>query len=83
TGFHAELERLIGVYDNKSLGGISPYQFYICCFRARITGGDATPSVETPEVALTDPASLPEDMSLLQRTMLADSLKRDAPAVYQ
>ena len=83
TGFHAELERLIGVYDNKSLGGISPYQFYICCFRARITGGEATPSDETPEVVLTDPASLPENMSLLQRTMLADSLKRDAPAVYQ
>ena len=83
TGFHAELERLIGVYDNKSLGGISPYQFYICCFRARITGGAATPSVETPEVVLADPASLPENMSLLQRTMLADSIKLDAPAVYQ
>jgi ADP-ribose pyrophosphatase YjhB (NUDIX family) len=83
TGFHAELERLVGVYDNKSLGGISPYQFYICCFRARITGGDATPSVETPEVVLADPGELPENMSLLQRTMLADSLPREAPAVYQ
>lgn len=83
TGFHAELERLVGVYDNKSLGGVSPYQFYICCFRARITGGDATPSVETLEVVLTDPASLPENMSLLQRTMLTDSLRADAPAVYQ
>jgi ADP-ribose pyrophosphatase YjhB (NUDIX family) len=83
TGFHAELERLVGVYDNKSLGGVSPYQFYICCFRARITGGDATPSSETPEVVLADPGELPENMSLLQRTMLADSLLRDAPAVYQ
>lgn len=83
TGFHAQLERLVGVYDNKSLGGVSPYQFYICCFRARITGGDATPSVETLEVVLADPASLPEDMSRLQRTMLSDSLVRDAPAVYQ
>lgn len=83
TGFDAELERLVGVYDNKSLGGISPYQFYICCFRARITGGDATPSVETPEVVLVDTGELPENMSLLQRTMVADSLVRDAPAVYQ
>ena len=83
TGFDADLERLVGVYDNKSLGGVSPYQFYICCFRARITGGGATPSVETPEVVLVDPGDLPENMSLLQRTMLADSLKRDAPAVYQ
>ena len=82
TGFEAELERLVGVYDNKSLGGVSPYQFYICCFRARITGGDATPSIETPEVVLADPGELPENMSLLQRTMLADSL-RDAPAAYQ
>jgi len=83
TGFDAELERLIGVYDNKSLGGIAPYQFYICCFRARITGGEATPSVETTEVVLTDPSAPPENMSLLQRTMLADSLRHDAPAVYQ
>ena len=83
TGFDAELERLVGVYDNKSFASVSPYQFYICCFRARVIGGEATPSVETTEVVLTDPASLPEDMSLLQRTMLADSLLRDTPAVYQ
>jgi ADP-ribose pyrophosphatase YjhB (NUDIX family) len=83
TGFDAELERLVGVYDNKSFASVSPYQFYICCFRARITGGQATPSAETTEVVLTDPKALPDDMSVLQRTMLADSLRRDAPAVYQ
>ena len=82
TGFDARLERLVGVYDNKSLGSVAPYQFYICCFRARITGGEATPSVETLEVVLTDPAHVPEDMSLLQRTMLADSLAEKA-AAYQ
>ncbi|HEY3217516.1 MAG TPA: NUDIX hydrolase N-terminal domain-containing protein [Candidatus Limnocylindria bacterium] len=82
TGFEARLERLVGVYDNKSLGSVAPYQFYICCFRARITGGEATPSVETLEVVLTDPAHVPEDMSLLQRTMLADSLAEKA-AAYQ
>src|SRR5438128_6630860 len=83
TGFEARLERLVGVYDNKSFGSVAPFQFYICCFRCRITGGQATPSAETTEVVLTDPTSLPENMSLLQRTMLADSLLRDAPAVYQ
>jgi len=83
TGFDAELERLVGVYDNKSFASVSPYQFYICCFRARITGGQATPSAETTEVVLTDPRALPVDMSVLQRTMLADSIRRDAPAVYQ
>ena len=49
----------------------------------RITGGEPTPSIETTDVVLTDPTALPEDMSLLQRTMLADSLVHDAPAVYQ
>jgi ADP-ribose pyrophosphatase YjhB (NUDIX family) len=83
TGFDAELERLVGVYDNKRFGSVAPYQFYICCFRGRITGGQATPSAETTEVLLTDPKALPDDMSVLQRTMLADSLLRDAPAVYQ
>src|SRR2546425_3899534 len=82
TGFDARLERLVGVYDNKSFGSAAPYQFYICCFRCRITGGQATPSAETTEVVLTDPASLPENMSLLQRTMLADSPPRDATAGY-
>jgi ADP-ribose pyrophosphatase YjhB (NUDIX family) len=83
TGFEARIERLIGVYDNKSFASVSPYQFYICCFRARIIGGEPTPSIETTAVVLTDPASLPEDMSLLQRTMLADSLVTGAAAVYQ
>ncbi len=82
TGFDAELERLVGVYDNKSFGSVAPHHFYICCFRARVTGGKATPSVETTEVVLTDPEALPEDMSVLQRTMLVDSLG-GAPAVYQ
>lgn len=83
TGFDARIERLVGVYDNKTFGSVAPYQFYVCCFRARITGGDATPSVETPEVVLAYPGELPEDMSRLQRTMLADSLLREAPAAYQ
>ena len=83
TGFDVELERLVGVYDNKSFASVAPYQFYICCFRGRITGGHATPSAETTEVVLADPGELPENISLLQRTMLADSLLRDAPAVYQ
>ncbi len=83
TGFEARLERLVGVYDNMCFGSTSPYHFYICCFRARITGGGATPSLETTEVALADPTELPENMSPLQRTMVADALVVDAPAVFQ
>src|SRR6185503_11061191 len=41
TGIDGELERLVGVYDNRHFQSTSPYQFYICCFRARIVGGRA------------------------------------------
>jgi ADP-ribose pyrophosphatase YjhB (NUDIX family) len=83
TGFAAEIERLVGVYDNRAFGSSSPYQFYICLFRARIVGGSATPSAETTEVVLVDPAALPENMSRLQRTMLADAAAPAREAVYQ
>jgi len=85
TGFDATLERLVGVYDNKSFASTNAYHFYICCFRARITGGVATPSKETLEVVLSAPDEAPENMSLLQRTMLADSVAANvhSPAAYQ
>ncbi len=83
TGLDAELGSLVGVYDNKRFGSVASYQFYICCFRARITGGEPTRSIETPEVVLADPGDLPENMSVLQRTMIADSCRDGAPAVYQ
>jgi ADP-ribose pyrophosphatase YjhB (NUDIX family) len=83
TGLLAEIERLVGVYDNRRFGTTSPYHFYTCLFRARITGGVPTPSAETTEVVLADPSGTPEPMSLMQRTMLGDSLLVDAPAVYQ
>lgn len=82
TGFTAELERLVGVYDNRRFASVAAYQFYICCFRARITGGEPTRSKETVDVVLVDPDDLPEDMSALQRAMLADACV-DSEAVYQ
>jgi len=83
TGYEAELERLVGVYDNKRFASVSAYQFYICLFRARITGGAATRSAESIEVELVRPDALPEDMSLLQRTMVHDAAAPAAAAVYQ
>lgn len=86
TGFDGELERLVGVYDNRHFQSTSAYQFYICCFRARIVGGEATPSAETVEVVLAEPEDLPENMSKLQRAMLGDAVAAAAkyvPAVYQ
>ncbi len=83
TGFQAELQRLVGVYDNKQFASVSPYQFYICLFRARVTGGAATTSHETLDVRLVDPADPPSGMSELQRTMLRDSVRATGEAVYQ
>lgn len=85
TGLEAELERLVGVYDNKSFASTNSYHFYICLFRARITGGTPTPSKETPEVVLASPDALPENMSLLQRTMTLDAYASTpgSAAVYQ
>jgi ADP-ribose pyrophosphatase YjhB (NUDIX family) len=82
TGFEAALERLIGLYDNRRFGSEAAYHFYTACFRARIVGGTLAPSVETTEVVLVSPDALPGNLSLLQRTMLADSLERRDP-VYQ
>jgi len=83
TGFDAQLERLVGVYDNKRFASVSPYQFYICLFRARITGGAAATSDETIAVRLMDPDYPPDDMSALQRAMLRDAARNDLGAVYQ
>src|SRR5712691_2920997 len=77
TGFTAKLEAVVGVYDNKFFKSIAAYQFYVVCFRARITGGDATPSKETPEVAFFSPDDPPVDMSELQRAMLRDAAAAD------
>jgi ADP-ribose pyrophosphatase YjhB (NUDIX family) len=83
TGFEAQLERLVGVYDNKQFATVSPYQFYICLFRARISGGAAATSEETLEVRLVDPADPPSDMSVLQRTMLRDAAAVATATVFQ
>ena len=83
TGFEARLEDLVGVYDNHRFGSVSPYQFYICLFRARISGGQATPSEESLDVRLVDPADPPADMSELQRTMLRDAAAPPRHAVFQ
>jgi len=83
TGFEAELEQLIGVYDNKRFASVSPYQFYICLFRARLTGGAPATSPETLEVRLVGPDDAPENMSELQRTMIRDAARLPAAPVYQ
>ena len=83
TGFTAELEGLVGVYDNKFFASMNAYQFYIVCFRGRVSGGTATPSKETPEVVLVSPDDLPADMSELQRAMLRDAVAGERARALQ
>jgi ADP-ribose pyrophosphatase YjhB (NUDIX family) len=83
TGFTAALEGLVGIYDNKFFASMAAYQFYIVCFRGRITGGEATPSKETPEVVLVSPDELPMNMSELQRAMLRDAVAIERFPAYQ
>ena len=83
TGYDAELEQLVGVYDNKRFASVSPHQFYICLFRARIAGGAPTTSPETLAVRLVHPDDPPENMSALQLAMLRDAARPPAGAVYE
>jgi len=83
TGLVARIDRLVGVYDNRLFSTVSPYQFYICLFRAAVTGGSPTRSSESIDVRFVDPADPPADMSELQRAMLRDAAAVPAAAVYQ
>jgi ADP-ribose pyrophosphatase YjhB (NUDIX family) len=83
TGLDAEIERLVGLYDNRQFGSVAPYHFYTCLFRARITGGAARTSSETTEVVLVDLDDLPEDMSELQRAMVGGAVANTTEPVFQ
>ncbi len=74
AGLEAELDSLVGVYDNSRFNGRSPYHIYTCCFRGRVTGGVPTPSIETIDVRFVAPDDLPSDMSDAQRAMVRDAL---------
>ncbi len=83
TGLSAEIERFVGVYDNRRFGSTAAYHFYTLLFRARLTGGDPRVSAETTQVELVDPVQLPGNMSILQRTMLADAVASAREPVFQ
>lgn len=83
TGSEAKLEQLVGVYDNTRFASVSPHQFSICLFRARIAGAAPATSPETLAVRLVRPDDPPEKMSALQLAMLRDAAHPPAGAVYQ
>lgn len=83
TGFEGVVERLLGIFDNRRLGGTSPYHIWTLLFRVRLTGGEATPSPETPAVAFFARDELPEDMSVFQRALVTHALADAREAVFQ
>ena len=83
TGLEAELERLIGVYDNRRYGSVAAYQFYTLLFRARITGGAARPSHETTDVRLVTPREAPDEMNEMHRAMIRDALAASGAPVFE
>ena len=73
AGLEAELDALVGLYDNSRFASRSPYHIYTCCFRGRVTAGVPTPSIETLDVGFFPVDSLPGDMSEMQRAMARDA----------
>ena len=61
SGFLTVARKVVGVYDaNRSGTPLEFFHAFKVVFLCEITGGEATPSDETTEVAFFDPASLPE-----------------------
>ncbi len=83
TGFDAEIERLLGVFDNRAFVSTHPYQFYVLLFRARIVGGTAATSVETTEVTFVGRDVIPADTTPFQRAMIEHALASPRHPAYQ
>ena len=83
TGFEGEIERLLGVFDNRVYGSRHPYHFYILLFRARLVGGEATTSAESIDVAFFARAELPADMAETQHAMIEHAFADPSLAAFQ
>ena len=75
SGFHIEVERLVAALD-RTRAGHPPQPFDACklFFLCRITGGVATPSAETSEIAFFNEDALPTDLS--EDRVLPEQLRR-------
>ncbi len=83
TGFAGEIERFLGVFDNRQYASVAPYQFYVLLFRARLTGGAARTSLETTAVEFARRGDLPDDMTPFQRTMAEHAFAGAKGAAFQ
>ncbi len=66
SGYEVKATRLLAVYDRDTQGHIPPYPFniYKLFFLCELTGGQATVSNETSEVAWFAEDELPENLSM-------------------
>ena len=86
TGLFAEYHFYCGVGEANTPAAdhrAARPEDYTLLFRGRLTGGEARPSAETTQVQLVDPAELPDNMSILQRTMLGDAVASAGEPVFQ
>ena len=61
TGYTVAVTHLLGIFDGNQLPQRTSRHLYHLLFAGRVTGGQATPSHETPEVAWIAPDDLPWD----------------------
>ncbi len=61
TGYTVAVTHLLGIFDGNALVQRTSRHLYHLLFAGQVTGGEATPSHETPEVAWVAPDDLPWD----------------------
>jgi ADP-ribose pyrophosphatase YjhB (NUDIX family) len=61
SGYRVKAQRLLGVYEaNHDVAPVQVFHAYKLVFLCDLLGGDATPSIETTDVAFYSPADIPE-----------------------
>jgi len=70
SGFETRAAKLLAVYDRSRHPHTPPFPHHVykMLFRCEIVGGEATPSVETSEVAFFGEDEVPEDLSVARVT---------------
>jgi ADP-ribose pyrophosphatase YjhB (NUDIX family) len=63
AGFRVKATRVVGVYDANRMGRLELFHAYKIVFLCDLISGQASPSIETSEVAFFDRTELPEKFS--------------------
>jgi ADP-ribose pyrophosphatase YjhB (NUDIX family) len=63
AGFYVKAKKVVGVYDANRFGSLELFHAFKIVFLCNLLGGEASPSVETSEVAFFGENELPEFLS--------------------